>query len=260
MMRRSLLRRTGHGEKNRYRAGNISVVPGIDVKSIIVAVVGALLLASCAGNAVRSGDPETSEVRRKEEIRNGRHRYVEEARFIRGTRDPLEIKYYKASAGGEILCREKKYHYSNGIVQRVDYYVFLNEKKTKTGKVVYYTKGYRPEKFEYYSIGDIYDRKINLAGMDMYAYLEGDGLESRRIIEYAYDTTTGTRMQLSQYVIKYENEKPVSMKSWILDVHTNKLIVKDEDNGAVIAESIKNIEKSLQERSQGTKYLEANCQ
>ncbi len=230
------------------------------MKSIIVAAVGALLAASCAGNAVRTDHSGIGEVRRKEETRNGRNRYVEETIFARGSRDPLEIKYYKAAAVGEALCREKKYQYSNGILQRVDYYVFLKEKKTKTGKVVYHMKNFLPEKFEYYSIGDIYDRKMNLAGLDMYTYLEGEVLDSRRIIEYAYDTTTGTRMQLSQYMIKYEDEKPVSMKSWILDVHTNELIVKNEDNRIVIQESIKNIEKSLLERSQGIKYLESDCQ
>jgi hypothetical protein len=220
----------------------------------------AVILAGCSGPAVRNNGAEIGKVQRKEEIRDGRHRYVEVASFIKGTNDPLEVKYFKQSGGREVLCRLKKFFYAGGIVRKVDYYIYRDDKKTKTGRVVYFTKEFKPEKFEYYSIIGLGNRTMNLTGMELYTYAEGDGLDSRRIIEYDYDENTGTRMQLSQYVIRYEGERPVSMKSWLLDRNTSNIIVKDEDNGRVIAEIIKNIEKSLQERSQGIKYLGSDCQ
>lgn len=220
----------------------------------------AVLLAGCSGPSVRNNGAEIGKVQRKEEIRDGRHRYVEVASFIKGTNDPLEVKYFKQSTGREVLCRVKKFYYAEGIVRKVDYYIYRGDKRSKTGRVVYFTKEFKPEKFEYYSIVGLGNKSMHLTGMDLYTYAEGDGLDSRRIIEYEYDQGTGTRMQLSQYVIRYEREKPVSMKSWLLDKNTSNIIVKDEDNGRVIAQIIKNIEKSLQERSQGIKYLDGDCQ
>lgn len=229
------------------------------MKRILSCVALAALVAGCAGNSVRNNGTEIGKVQRKEEIKNGRHRYVEVASFIKGTNDPLEVKYFKQTGGREVLCREKRYYYGDGIVRKVDYYIHRGSTKAKTGRVVYHTKEFKPEKFEYFSIIGLANKKMNLSGLDLYVYAEGDGLESRRIIEYDYDQGSGTRMQLSQYVIRYENDRPVSMKSWLLDKNSSNIIVKNEDNGSVIAEIIKNIEKSLQERSQGIKYLDNDC-
>ncbi|HPA71058.1 MAG TPA: hypothetical protein PKY31_02235 [Spirochaetota bacterium] len=226
---------------------------------VLSCIALAAVVAGCSGAAVRNDGTEIGKVQRREEVKDGKHRYVEVASFIKGTNDPLEVKYYKQNGGREVLCREKRFFYGEGIVRKVDYYIHLGSRKAKTGRVVYHTRDFKPEKFEYFSVIGINNRKLNLTGLDMYVYAEGDGLESRRIIEYAYDPKAGTRMQLSQYVIRYENDRPVSMKSWLLDRNSNNLIVKDEDNAAVIDQMIKNIEKSLQERSQGIKYLGDEC-
>jgi hypothetical protein len=66
-------------------------------------------------------------------------------------------------------------------------------------------------------------------------------------------------VQISQYVIKYEHDKPVSVKAWLLDVATNNIIVQEEKSRKVIAEMIKNIEKSLLDRAQGVMYLTEDC-
>lgn len=232
---------------------------GIDVKRTAVIAVLFIILLSCGGGQNRRSPKEPVKINRNGEKTEGRASYAEEVRFATGTSDPLSVKYFKKSALGDVLCKENRFSYKDGIVKRVDYYIYLKSDKTKVGKKLFFMEGLKPVKYEYYAIADLYDRNINLSGIDMYSYAENAGLDFRRVIEYAYDTTTGTRVQISQYVIKYDHEKPVSVKAWLLDVATKNIIVQEETNAKVIAEMIKNIEKGLLDRAQGVMYLEDDC-
>ncbi len=231
---------------------------GIDVKRAFVIVVLGIFLFSCGGQNRRSFR-EPVKINRNGEKIEGRALYIEEVRFSAGTSDPLSVKYFKKSARGDVLCKENRFSYKDGIVTRADYYIYLKSAKTKVGKKIFYLEGLKPIKYEYYAIADLYDRNINLSGIDMYSYSANEMLDFRRVIEYAHDTTTGTRVQISQYVIKYDHDKPISVKAWLLDVATKNIIVQEETNAKVIAEMIKNIEKSLLDRAQGVMYLENDC-
>jgi glycyl-tRNA synthetase (class II) len=232
---------------------------GIGVKRLIVCVVVGTFFSACGAKQPRVAPKEPVTIQRNGHSAEGRHAYTEEVSFVAGTSDPKNVKFKKKGTVGDVLCKENRFFYQNGIVKRVDYYIYLNSTKTKVGKKLFFMEGLKPLKYEYYAIADLYDRSINLSGIDMYSYSENDGIESRRVIEYAYDTTTRTKVQISQYVIKYEHDKPVSVKAWLLDVATNNIIVQEEKSRKVIAEMIKNIEKSLLDRAQGVMYLTEDC-
>lgn len=232
---------------------------GIDVKRFIVIVLLCIVWYACGGRQSRVSPKESVIISRNGENAGGYASYSEQVRFAPGTSDPLNVKYFKKGTLEEVLCKESRFHYKNGLVNRVDYYIFLKGNKTKVGKKLFFMEGLKPVKYEYYAIPDLYDRNINLSGIDIYSYAENDGLESRRVIEYAYDTTTGTKIQISQYVIKYEHDKPVSVKAWLLDVATKNIIVQEEKSAKVITEMLKNIEKGLIDRAQGVMYLETEC-
>lgn len=232
---------------------------GIDMKRSVVITVLFITLFSCGGGQIRRSPEEPVKINRNGEKTEARASYTEEVRFSSGTSDPLSVKYYKKSTLGDVLCKENRFSYKDGIVKKVDYYIYLKNDKTKVGKKLLFMEGLKPLKYEYYAIADLYDRNINLSGIDMYSYHDNGGLDFRRVIEYAHDTTTGTRVQISQYVIKYDNDKPVSVKASLLDVATKNIIVQEETNAKVIAEMIKNIEKGLLDRAQGVIYLEEEC-
>ncbi len=232
---------------------------GIDVKRSVVTAVLLVVLFNCGGGQNRRSAREPVKINRNGEKTEGRASYTEEVRFSSGTSDPLSVKYFKKGTLGDVLCKESRFSYKDGIVVRVDYYVYLKSGKTKVGKKLFFMEGLKPVKYEYYAIADLYDRNIILSGIDMYSYSENEELDFRRVIEYAYDTTTGTKVQISQYVIKYDHDKPVSVKAWLLDVVTKNIIIQEEKNAKVIAEMIKNIEKGLLDRAQGVMYLEDDC-
>ncbi len=232
---------------------------GIDVKRFVVIGVLFAVLFNCGGGQNRRSSREPVKINRNGEKTEGRASFTEEVRFSSGTSDPSSVKYFKKSTLGDVLCKESRFSYKDGIVARVDYYVYLKSGKTKVGKKLYFMEGLKPVKYEYYAIADLYDRNIILSGIDMYSYSENEGLDFRRVIEYAYDTTTGTKVQISQYVIKYDHDRPVSVKAWLLDVATKNIIIQEEKNAKVIAEMIKNIEKGLIDRAQGVMYLEDAC-
>ncbi len=229
---------------------------------ILYGIALAAILTSCVGTEHReNGETDkVGRIQRREEVRGGKVRGVEVIKFLKDTNDPLEVRFFGLSVANEVLCHEKKFHYANGVVNKVDYFIYLDDKKIRAGQVLYETMDFKPVKFEYYSIDSPSQKVMNLSGLDMYTYANGKGLDSRRIIEYAYDSKTGTRMQLSQYVIKYDRNRAVSIRSSILDRESSNIIIKDEDNARVIKQILKNIEKSLQERSQGIRFLGVPCQ
>ncbi|MCX7678737.1 MAG: hypothetical protein N2316_05910 [Spirochaetes bacterium] len=229
------------------------------MRSCIVVLIGMILVGIYCSSRPRTSSHESVKIYRNGYSDEQKSPYMEEIHFVTGTSDPLNVKYYKKSALEEVLCKENKFYYKNGIIKRVDYYIYLKNEKIKVGKKLFFLDGLRPLKYEYYAIADLYDRNINLSGLDLYTYSENNSLDFRRIIEYAYDTTTGTRLQISQYLIKYEKEKPISVKASILDIVTKNIITQEETNPKVISEMLKNIEKGLIDRAQGVMYLQDEC-
>ncbi len=97
---------------------------------------------------------------------------------------------------------------------------------------------------------NIKNQNLNRHGFDLY-YYSNNVIVNRRIIEYEYTQEAGESIQISQYVIQYENNKIQSMETKMLDRKTNEMITKNEANVDIINEIIINIEKSLKDRCIG---------
>ena len=210
----------------------------------------------CAGSQVRVEHDDLGRVQRKAFYRNDALQKVEMITYEGQSKRPSVVLIKKAKQGDPELYREVEYKYRNQLRSSEYFYIYRGGKKTRTGKVLYSYDGTVLKRIRYYAISDIERSRVFLSALDMYSYSREHELLSRRIIEYEYNTRTKKGMQVSQYVVQYNQKKIVSMQIWVLDKKSDQIISKTETNRRLISEMIRNIQKSISERVKGTMFFQ----
>ncbi len=220
--------------------------------------VTALVMLCCSGSQVRERLDASGRVSKKEFYVENRLDHIEEIAYAGDSKSPERVVYLRHSEGRLLPYHEKVFSYAGGAVSKIQYYIYIGDKKLPSGRITYSYDAARLQKSEYHSISDLAARRMFLSALDVYTY-NGDGdLVSRRIIEYGYNHESGSGMQLSQYLIGYKKHRAVSMDASILDKKSNGIVQIKETSRAIVAEMVGNIEKNINERAKGTGLLRKN--
>ncbi len=213
------------------------------------------LCFGCSGLSITEEKDSLGRINRRLIYIDGKLNTVEEIQYDKQSKRPV-VKIFNREREGEFNpVREENYSYQHKVLSRIMYYIYIDKRKVLSGMINYfYTGDNQPKRTEYYAITDLRRKKVFRSGIEVYTYVDAD-LEKRRIIEYEYNKDTSRAMQLSQYVVLYRNDKIISMQTWILDKNSNNIIKNEENNLDIILEMIKNIEKSLVERTKGIKFI-----
>ncbi|HQO02023.1 MAG TPA: hypothetical protein PLI62_07120 [Spirochaetota bacterium] len=210
----------------------------------------------CNGSQVRVEHDNMGRVQQRSLYKNNSLQIVETISYEGKSVHPAGISIKRVKHGGPELFREVEFKYRNGLLASEYFYIYRNGVKTRTGKVFYTYNGSHPEKIRYYAISDIETSRVFLSALDMYSVADGNGIQSRRIIEYEYNTQTKKGMQVSQYVVQYDKKNIVLMQTWVLDKKSDQIITKTVTNRGLISEMIHNIERSISDRVKGTMFFQ----
>jgi hypothetical protein len=89
--------------------------------------------------------------------------------------------------------------------------------------------------------------------LQQHLYTENE-LTTRRFVQYEINPETLKPMQSSQHVFLYRDNIPESMKSWILEETSQKIIENNEKDVKIIEKIIEDIEKKCIHRSSGSTF------
>ncbi|MCP4130294.1 MAG: hypothetical protein GY754_04875 [bacterium] len=183
---------------------------------------------------------------------------VEEIEYYGNSHNPSAIIYKKEEGRKLSQYKSERYIFKGNNLVELSFFIYRNNGKIKTGMIKYY---YYPnnnfKRIEYFSSSDLLtesEDKMFIFGLDQYTY-KSRQLISRRIIEYEFNPQTKKSMQIGQYVVYYNNGSIASMKSWILDRKSKKVVEKNEKNILFVSTKIKHIEEFYITRSRGKDFL-----
>lgn len=220
------------------------------LKSIFYFIFIIIILSGCSGPSVRDEKDGLGRTVRKAVYQNNKIEFQEDTKYLENTDMPLVKVYRKIIDGASVPWRMEVYSYDNERASEIKFFVTLKTEKISSGKISYQYEGGKLKMAEYFSVIDVNKETLNRHGFDLY-YYSNDAIVNRRIIEYDYNRETGDSIQISQYVIQYENNNILSMETKMLDRKTNEMITNNETNVDIIKEMINNIEKSLKDRCIG---------
>ena len=179
---------------------------------------------------------------------------IEKIKYYGNSHNPLRKVFYRESGEGLKKVKEINYLFAGNSLARITFSVYMNDRKEDTGMIKYFYMRDKFRRIEYYS----YNRdkkKMNIFGLDQYTYVN-NVTHSRRIIEYEYNTETDRSMQIKQFVVYYQDGKPLKMKSWIMDKKSKKIIEKNCDDAKSVARSTAGINKEYENRARAEEFLQ----
>ncbi|MFC1671285.1 hypothetical protein ACFL20_12910, partial [Spirochaetota bacterium] len=186
---------------------------------------------------------------------NGRTlRHLEETQYFGNSHNPKIVVYKKSLGMGLIPYKVEEYQFVNNNLASLSFYIYKDNKRNKTGVIKYYYTRNNPSKIEYYSYSKFLN-KLFMFGLIQYNYKEGR-LSFRRIIEFELNRKSKKSMQIGQYIIFYKKKNKVkSLKSWIMDKVSNKIIKNEEENVKLINAKIGIIEKLFSKSARGMEFI-----
>ncbi|MCU0821358.1 MAG: hypothetical protein MUC95_02650 [Spirochaetes bacterium] len=209
---------------------------------------------ACSAHEIKDKKDGMGRTVRKAILKNNIVEFQVDTKYLEKTNSPLIKVYRKVIDGTPVAWWTELYTYENDRVSEVKFLVNINSEKIPSGKISYQYESDRLKMAEYFSIFDKNSQVLNRHGFDLYYYSNG-AIVNRRIIEYEYNRQTGDSIQISQYVIQYDNNGIQSMETKMLDRKINEMITKNETNTGFINEMIANIEKSLRDRCIGINLI-----
>ncbi len=242
--------------KINYHRGASSGEPRFHIltkyfRSLFLVLLFTADFSLCSGPSVRDEKDGLGRTVRKAIYDNNEVELQEDVKYLDNTDKPLVKVYRKIVGGAPVPEWMEVYSYENDRTSEIKFYITISSEKIPSGKISYQYEGEKLKMTEYFSAVDLKNETLYRHGFDLYYYSNG-AVVNRRIIEYEFNRETGDSIQISQYVVQYDNDKITSMETKMLDRKSNEMITKNETNIDIINEMIKNIEKSLKDRCIGT--------
>ncbi len=211
-----------------------------------------LISFGCSNISVNKEKDSAGRVIRSVSYKDGVPDTITLIKYIGATDKPLSKENFEIKEGVTSHNWTENYIYYRGKVSIINFFIDCNEKKLKCGRIVYNYSGDQKTRVEFFSLLDVKGNSLFIHGLDLYTSPE-KGLVTRRIIEYEQNPDTLVNMQVSQYVIKYIDNKVFSMQMYILDKESRRIINSQETNLKVIEKMIGTIEKRLKDQCKGYK-------
>ena len=216
-----------------------------------IALILCLSVLSCSKKSMVVEQDSTGRVNKKTHYHSDESKTVEEITYDQNSVRPLKILRTRFRNGTPVSVREDVLTYTrNHLLQNQQFFVLDGGSRKQSGKVVYHYSGTQLKKIEFYSKPNIDAKKMYCSGIQVFEYIL-QSPSKMRIIEYSLSSSSRKAVQVSQHVVQYDNNKPVSMQSWILDRKTNNVEKKEISNEKEIAGTVRAVEQRLYQNSRG---------
>jgi len=212
-----------------------------------------LLLLSCSG--LQQKKPESKNFDKMGRLIRVNYyegkmvRCTENLYYIGKSRKPHKIMY--KCRKGKILApfSEIKYSFINDTVTRKTFFKYTKNTKNIEGHISYTYENDRVKEVRYYTMLKPGNKSFMFA-LQQFSYSDAN-LKQRRFIHYQINPDTLKPMQNCQYVINYNDGKIESMKTWILDEKSKKVIEKNNNSIILITKIMKDLDYNYTKESSG---------
>lgn len=178
---------------------------------------------------------------------------VEEYIYSSTQENPDKIIYKERQGNIFVPYKKLNYSYLNNRVSSIEFIRLTNGTRIEEGKITFtYDSEGRLNLTKYFVILKPSGKPFMFA-LQQHIYSEGD-LTTRRFVQYEINPETLKPMQSSQHVFLYRDNMPDSMKSWILEETSQKIIENSEKDIKIIEKIIEDIEKKCINRSSGSTF------
>lgn len=165
---------------------------------------------------------------------------------------PVKILYKKKKGNSLVPYKELKYSYNGSNISSIEFYSIEDGIRIDQGRITF---TYEEERLAFikYFIRLKPSDKLFMFALQQHLYLETN-LITRRFVQYEINPDSLKPMQSSQHVFFYKDNIPESMKAWILEENTQKIIENCEKDLTIIEKIIEDIEKKCIYRSSGNTF------
>ena len=178
---------------------------------------------------------------------------IEEYIYSSTAEKPDKIIYKEKQGNLFMPYKELEYSFINNRISSIEFIRLANGTRIKEGKITFtYNQEGRPDLTKYFIILKPSGKPFMFA-LQQHIYSEGE-LTTRRFVQYEINPETLKPMQSSQHVFLYRDNMPDSMKSWILEETSQKIIENNEKDIKIIEKIIEDIEKKCINRSSGSTF------
>lgn len=176
----------------------------------------------------------------------------EEYTYANGSDKPAKVLFKKRQGSSLIPYKELKYSYDSSNVSSIEFYSIEEGERIDQGKITF---TYEEDKLVFikYFIRLKPSDKLFMFALQQHLYMETN-LITRRFVQYEINPESLKPMQSSQHVFFYKDNIPESMKAWILEEDTQKIIENCEKDLTIIEKIIEDIEKKCIYRSSGNTF------
>jgi len=176
---------------------------------------------------------------------------IEEYVYSSSNINPDKIIYKEKRGNLFIPFKELEYTYASGTISSIEFIRLTNGSRTEEGKITFTYDSEGRLSLTKYFIRLKPSGKLFMFALQQQLYSENE-LTTRRFVQYEINPETLKPMQSSQHVFLYRDNIPESMRSWILEETSQKIIENNEKDVKIIEKIIEDIEKKCIHRSSGS--------
>jgi hypothetical protein len=177
---------------------------------------------------------------------------IEEYLYADASDRPIRIIYKQRQGAGLTLYKELQYEYAGDNTASIEFFSFNDNQRIEEGKITFTYKEGKLILTKYF-IHLKPSGKLFMFALQQHLYSENN-LTTRRFVQYEINPDTLKPMQSSQHVFFYKDSAPESMKAWILEESSQKIIETTEKDVTIIEKIIEDIEKKCIYRSSGNTF------
>ncbi len=178
---------------------------------------------------------------------------IEEYVYSSSDEKPDKIIYKEKQGNLFIPYKELKYTYTSGTISSIEFIRLTDSIRSEEGEITFTYDSEGRLSLTKYFIRLKPSGKPFMFALQQHLYTENE-LTTRRFVQYEINPETLKPMQSSQHVFLYRDNIPESMKSWILEETSQKIIENNEKDVKIIEKIIEDIEKKCIHRSSGSTF------
>jgi hypothetical protein len=222
------------------------------LKRFIILAVILLNSIPIFANEIKKEEDSTGRVVKISHYKDNQLIETEEYIYTDASDKPDRIIYRQKQGIDFTPYKELQYEYIDNKTASIGFARFINDKKIEEGKITFtYKEGKLT--FTRYFIRLKPSGRLFMFALQQHLYSE-DSLTTRRFVQYEINPDTLKPMQSSQHVFFYKDSVPESMKAWILEESSQKIIENTEKDVTIIEKIIEDIEKKCIYRSSGNTF------
>lgn len=203
-------------------------------------------------NEIKKEEDSSGRLSKVSHYKNSQLVETEEYYYTDTSDRPEKIIYRHRDGVGFTPYKELKYEYTADKIASVEFASFSEDQRIEEGKITFTYKDGKLV-FTRYFIRLKPSGRLFMFALQQHLYSD-DNLTTRRFVQYEINPDSLKPMQSSQHVFFYKDSVPESMKAWILEESSQKIIENTEKDVTIIEKIIEDIEKKCIYRSSGNTF------